>query len=713
LDQVTKSAKAAEVSAKISNDAESVDDSVESSATSSKPSPTIEGIEQSINEAAKGVNASWLALLFLMAYIFVATGKVTHKDLFLESPVRLPLLAVDVPLRAYFALTPALLLALHFYFSIQFSGLAAKFAEYNYLIPDDISGERLRLRLHNSLFAQFLGGPRGLFGSTNEIYEVLNGVVVWITVSAAPAWLILFIQLQYLPQQDPSVTWWHKLAVIADIVIIALFILPIAQRRYIFPISRRFRKVVFGCIGASFACLLLFSLILAEFPGEGVFPGWTSSWLSSGADNITEAPASWFSNRLILPDVNLVEGVDLTKSRISRSVRGRRFELAIFDRSDMRQIDFTGAKMKFASFKGAKLQNAIMSCAYENAFEPGTESAGPIGCPDFRQVSFEGADLRGASAVNAIMYGASFNGARLDAANMVGAQLQGADFTNASCVAADLTFAGLDGASLRYAKLTGVSLANARLRGSDLSFGQLFGASLEGAQAQNASFEGAQLQGALMRSARFTRANFSGSAVYATDVTSSDFTDARIENVLRDRRFKPDYGYSEYVVGHPDAFATTGDSVAGFTPGYREPDISSPQYFEQYLPIPDNETERIAMFLGDLTDVQRTPVLIERFSRLAPDIPTPDWLALVPKSATEDFYRAGLANRLLTIACTRAGGIYVPIGMFRNGLLCPFEAQVDATLHSNTKPDGILCENAAGLRFSRHPFPATDTCRSK
>ena len=42
-------------------------------------------IEGAVNDAAKRVNAIWLALLFLMAYAFISTGKITHKDLFFST----------------------------------------------------------------------------------------------------------------------------------------------------------------------------------------------------------------------------------------------------------------------------------------------------------------------------------------------------------------------------------------------------------------------------------------------------------------------------------------------------------------------------------------------------------------------------------------------------------------------------------------------------
>jgi hypothetical protein len=131
-------------------------------------------IEAAVNEAAKRLNAVWVTFILVMTYLFITTGKITHKDLFLETPVKLPILNVDVPLLGYFIAAPVFVLAVHFYFLIQLRGLAAKFGEYDAVLSelpaaDLTQTERLRHRIDNSIFAQTLGGqhePAGRFYQT-------------------------------------------------------------------------------------------------------------------------------------------------------------------------------------------------------------------------------------------------------------------------------------------------------------------------------------------------------------------------------------------------------------------------------------------------------------------------------------------------------------------------------------------------------------------
>jgi hypothetical protein len=55
----------------------------------------LEAIRDAVVDAAKISAGLWLSYLFVLFYLFVAAGGVTHKDLFLESPVKLPFLNVD------------------------------------------------------------------------------------------------------------------------------------------------------------------------------------------------------------------------------------------------------------------------------------------------------------------------------------------------------------------------------------------------------------------------------------------------------------------------------------------------------------------------------------------------------------------------------------------------------------------------------------------
>src|SRR5438105_14194558 len=55
-------------------------------------------IGKTVEDAASVSAGFWLSYLFVLLYIAIAAGAVTHKDLLLENPVKLTFLSVDLPL---------------------------------------------------------------------------------------------------------------------------------------------------------------------------------------------------------------------------------------------------------------------------------------------------------------------------------------------------------------------------------------------------------------------------------------------------------------------------------------------------------------------------------------------------------------------------------------------------------------------------------------
>jgi uncharacterized protein YjbI with pentapeptide repeats len=676
----------------------------------------LRAIETAFNDAAKRINTIWVSLILFMAFVFIATGKITHKDLFLETPVKLPGLGVDVPLRGYFVFVPAFILALHFYLTLQLSGVVEKIREY-----DRVLGEAkidwhhatwLRQRLDNSLFAKVLGGAPGRLGVFLRVAALASTVI-------APPWLIVFVQLIYLPEQDSLVTNWHRIALAVDIVLALLYVTPwILLRCNPFPgwmpHGSRFAWGVrflkdsgWPDMITTFSAMLFalwISLFVAVFPWQrGSFMQLTSAWFMAGADPVSQGPAKWFSNRLVLSDQNLIDGLDLTKVTVTRAARNRHFVAALFDRSDLRQIDFTGSDLSYASFDDANLQKATLACAYTMTTESSEFKYG--GCARLLEASFNNADLAGASLSGVDMRGASLRGAKLVGANLTNAQLQGAMLDGVSLNAADLDYAGLDGASIKYASLIGTNLYGARLRGANLSFSVLFGATLDSALAQNASFAGAQLQGASMTDAHLDSANFLASAIYGTDVSRASFSGARINNVLTAPRWSFTASYSQSIAyATRDLFEKDGDNAPG-TYGlgyvYTLNDMNVPGYFARYNPIPASEAD-IALKAAGI-DKNKQPAdpndstLLQRLARLKPGVKTPDWAKLVSKSASEAEYENGLGDRLIFIACAKFGGLSVVRGLVRSQILCPFGDKIRGVLNTEQRPDGMACENLEGI----------------
>jgi hypothetical protein len=55
----------------------------------------LEAIKKAVDDAAAVGGGLWLSYLFVLFYLAVAAGAVTHKDLFFENPVKLPFLNIE------------------------------------------------------------------------------------------------------------------------------------------------------------------------------------------------------------------------------------------------------------------------------------------------------------------------------------------------------------------------------------------------------------------------------------------------------------------------------------------------------------------------------------------------------------------------------------------------------------------------------------------
>jgi hypothetical protein len=88
-------------------------------------------LRDAVVDAANVGAGLWISYLFALFYFAIAAGAVTHRDLLLESPVKLPFLNVELPLKAFFILGPLVFLILHTYVLLHFVLLAGKIGAFH------------------------------------------------------------------------------------------------------------------------------------------------------------------------------------------------------------------------------------------------------------------------------------------------------------------------------------------------------------------------------------------------------------------------------------------------------------------------------------------------------------------------------------------------------------------------------------------------------
>src|SRR5215469_4895311 len=224
-------------------------------------------LQKALNEAAGKASVLWTTFITFQLYLTIAFGSVTHRDLFLENSIKLPLLNVDLPLVGFFVVAPAVLVILHFYVFLQLLGLAITAKDYSVLlaidVPDVSDREYVRRRLDVFPILRFLAGPRdqrtGFFGFSLRL-------IAWITLVATPVLILLQAQVTFLPYHREWIVWLQRVAVLIDLALIWYFWIHLRSDDD--PINGVLRKAWMSLGGAATLCVVIFSTYLATFPGE-------------------------------------------------------------------------------------------------------------------------------------------------------------------------------------------------------------------------------------------------------------------------------------------------------------------------------------------------------------------------------------------------------------------------------------------------------------
>jgi uncharacterized protein YjbI with pentapeptide repeats len=535
----------------------------------------LESLRDAVVDAASVGAGLWLSYLFLFFYLFIAAAAVTHKDLFFENPVKLPFLNVELPLLGFFWLGPLLFIILQAYVLLHFALLADKVGVFHIelvtQIKDHDTRRRLRRQLPSNIFVQYLAGPRDV---RDSVMGLMLRAIALITLVVFPIALLVFFQLQFLPYHDAWITWWHRFAVLLDILLLWMLWPSIAQGNPTWISRRDFSrgKVIALALFSLIPLLLVFTI--ATFPGEwldanlpsfrfvptrwpadepkqseealddnGNEPAnaeegkksqtfwqkvnnqvrsmrWTSPHdllVGGDVDLIARKPTSLWSNRLVLPGIDVINQAKfdsedkIAAARETLSLRGRHLEGAVLLDAGLRKVDLTAADLSNAYLDWADLREAKFGCitTHKDTSDGDNESYEEgNNCARLKGAFLNHTKLSGAQLQRAELRGASLNGANLQGASLKGADLQGAHLDQARLQGATMDEAQLQDASLNSAELQGASMAWATLEGASMHSANLKGASLRGANLQGtwlviARMQGANLSEALLKAHRW------------------------------------------------------------------------------------------------------------------------------------------------------------------------------------------------------------------
>jgi uncharacterized protein YjbI with pentapeptide repeats len=557
-----------------------------------KQAHDLDALRKTVEDASAVSAGFWLSYLFVLFYIGIAAGAVTHRDLLLENPVKLPFLSdVPLPLVAFFFLAPIVFIVSHAYTLVHFVMLAAKVGVFDTELRAQLGDapetrDAFRRQLPSNIFVQFLAGPRDIRES--GIGLILKAIA-WFSLVIGPVLLLLLIQVRFLPYHLEWLTWAHRLAILADLILLWLLWAAVLNSRskLMWRLARTGKGWRSGLaltgryIAGLTACLVPIGLAFtaATFPGERmdewigerqwIPPNRLTAWL--GQEDSKHQP-EWTSVHNLLFNSRFYEGYSHNESLFATTLMLSGFDALqaakiddskkldtvkptlILSKRHLEGADFLFADLRKADLKGAQLQGALLMGA------------------QLQGASLNGAQLQGAGLELAILQGASLNGAQLQGASLYLARLQGASLDTAKLQGASLFLAQLQGASLKFAELQGASLEKSDLRGAGLDGAQLQGAALDEAQLQGASLVFAQLQGASLagaslqgasldwaqlQGASLERANLAGANLGTANAWRARFSVGSIEAFYYDRTIVWDSKQKKDFFSDPEPWTET------------------------------------------------------------------------------------------------------------------------------------------------------------
>jgi uncharacterized protein YjbI with pentapeptide repeats len=559
-----------------------------SPSTNGAPSPHNEKLLEAANSASQTVAALHVAFMAFAAYLGVIVWGTSHEDLLRISPVKLPILGVELPLTTFYGFVPWLVVLLHFNLLMQLELLSRKLWNLDRDLPDTSAGQQIRDRLFIFPFTHLIAGR-----SSVRLIRWLLSLTVGLTIIVLPLFMLLAAQIRFLPFHDEAITWSQRFAVWFDaVMLLALWPLIASPNddwwewwrslrfrlfdyrlawllywgtngwnRLARLIQRRWPRLSWreicprpmpqtGAETKRLFLLLISTSVVMLFSIVAVIPGsiTVQTYYDGPPKEEAEDTSRYFEDWLIrhMPEawLSVVDDEEntltCTSLALERELARKLALLGVAQKpEDARQQVMLGLTCSLfdlgfsprnLNLKEARLVPYEVSLSLLTRAIDQDKPLRNAAFKEFDGLKLQKRDLRFADLSEAVMPKADLRHVRLQGAHLDSVQLQGTDLKNAELQAVDLGWANLQGADLREANLLGANMDKANLQGAVLSGANLFGANLDKANLQGAVLSGQNmLQGADLgkvnqQGAVLDGANLSGASLSGANLQSADLT---------------------------------------------------------------------------------------------------------------------------------------------------------------------------------------------
>jgi len=389
----------------------------------------LQSLIAAINDGAKAAQAGAIALSLLGLYLFLTSIATTDTDLFLGTSTTVSQFGLKLSTLFSFAFAPLLFIAVHIFTVIRYDMLSTNVAQFNEDLPKMVPGadnqERCRNLFANVEFLQSLQPPN------SKLYSQLYFLVTNLMIGAFPLFVLVFLQISFLRDQNLMINIVQRLALFFDIALLVWFY---SRQRLRFGLQiPHWRPALIAIIFAN--------LVWLGVPGE-------NAWTITAGQNIDKS----------LKTENLL-----------------RIIYAPLQPLDILICPITNWGCRYLNVKGLVIaqddSDAVSLDRHSGGSKPGPYVMGrslmfaKLDGLDLSGATFDGSTLKHASLQNTQLNNASFVNSDLAAANLTMAQLQGANLSNANLQETVLIKSNLGGAIMRDASLQAANLEFADLRG--------------------------------------------------------------------------------------------------------------------------------------------------------------------------------------------------------------------------------------------------------
>lgn len=505
------------------------------------PAPSLEDLRKAVERSTSANRTYFISFLVILVYMLIIVASTTDFQLLIpNSLVRLPFVDTNVSLFVFYIISPLIILAAHFNLLQNLESHHNKLCKWR----ASYSGLSVpRVLIEAFLYDYAVLDEEGQFTKAVRFFSRM------LFLFMSPAALLAFLW-RFSDYQSMSITSWHFLILIIDILIVGYF-MRVVTGRWLITIIGWF-LVLLTILQIVIMIIVTYTDSALVWQAEKTINDWPKKnydfiqLLDDESYRKEEITLMGAFMNMMLPRITIDPYVSLTlddkplKSKMALDgeddlskwfmekgkgldLRGRSLKGAWLVEADLRRAQFKNTQLQWALLTSANLQGANMQ--YSN----------------LHNADMVNAQMQGINFDSANMQEASMRGAKLQGADLSFARLQGADMSESKMQGADLAFAKLQGAILREAYLQGARMFGTEMQGADLAFAHLQGAQMENVKMQGAFMNGALLQGAnlggVLNSDKGTGAEMKGVIFYGELVpiqpSSPDFVSNTDWDILR------------------------------------------------------------------------------------------------------------------------------------------------------------------------------------